>query len=362
MRIGSEQIGMGVVGTGLGALLLRANHDPSSAFQVRGIYEPDPARRHERYDADKSVADLADEFGVGFIAQRYEDLLERPDIHCIAVYSPCPYHCKQIVAALEAGKHVVVTKPMAVSLPEARRIVHTVERTGLKLLVSQSMRWNSMFRAIHRLFTSGALGDIQLAESYYLHDMRRVLDASPWRYELPQDYIYGGTCHPVDLLRWFLGEADEVFAYGSHGGIDGRYPADKENNFIISLKYRSGVIARVLGAYDLVHPPALWRESFHGVGIGLYGTKASLFNDRVVYDYYGHGKPKEEFVEPEEGGADHAHETSDMLAHLEDCILNDARPLVDAWDGAQIVAIGDACWNSVHSGLPVKVTQEFDRP
>ena len=54
------------------------------------------------------------------------------------------------------------------------------------------------------------------------NDMRAVYDKSPWRYEMPQDLMYGGVCHPVDLLRWFLGEAEEVFAYGSHGGLDSR--------------------------------------------------------------------------------------------------------------------------------------------
>ncbi len=357
-----KDLGLGVVGTGLGATLLRINHLPDSRWQVRGIYDPDPERHHERYDVGKSAQALADAFGVGLVAKEYAELLSREDIDCIAVFSPCPLHTAQVTAALEAGKHVIVTKPMAVSLDEARTLVALVDRTGLKLLVAQSMRWNSHFRAIHDLYTSGKLGEIQLAESYYVHDLRPVLDVSPWRYEMPQDYMYGGVCHPVDLLRWFLGEVDEVFAYGSHGNLDLRYPKDKDNNFVISLRYRSGVIARVLGGFDVVHPPSLWGKPFHGVGLGLYGTKGSVFNDRVVYDRYGQGPPKEEPVAPEGESDDHAGEVIGFLRHFENCLLNGEEPLVGVRDGAQVVATCAACWESIHTGLPVKVTHEFDQP
>ncbi len=355
MADAQKDIGVGVIGIGLGAALLPINRIEESRLQVRAVYDPHPDRAYQRYEVGKELAPLADEFGVGCIAETSEDLLARDDIDCVGIFSPCPFHFEQVKAALLAGKHVIVTKPMAVSLEETRELVRLVDETGLKLLVAQSMRWNGQFRAIHDLFTAGKLGEIRLAEGYYIHDMRTVLDRSPWRYEMPQDYMYGGVCHPTDLLRWFLGEADEVFAYGSHGGLDPRYPADKDNNFIISIKYRSGVIARVMGAFDLVHPPLL-----HGVGLGLYGTKASVFNDQITYDYHGHGKPTVETVEPAGDVEDHAGEVIGFLRHFEDCLVNDEKPLVDVRDGAQIIAICSACWDSIRSGKPEKVTREFD--
>jgi predicted dehydrogenase len=357
----SKNIGLGVVGTGLGALLLRINQVEDSRLQVRGLYDPDPGREHQRYDAGKRLHALADEFAVPFVADTYEQLLDRPDIHAVAVFSPCPCHFAQITAALKAGKHVLVTKPMVTSLDEARQIVNLVDRTGLKLLVAQSMRWNGMFQAIHDLHDAGETGDVRLAEAYYMHDLRPVLDVSPWRYEMPQDLMYGGVCHPVDLLRWFLGEVDEVFAYGTRGSVETRYPAGKADNFMISLKYRSGAIARVMGGFDLVHPPSLWGQTFHGVGIGLYGTRASVFNDRLVRDYYPGGQPQEEPITPRGGHLTHSGEVFGFLRHFEDCLAKGEEPLVGVRDGAQIVAICSACWDSIHTGLPAKVTREFDR-
>jgi predicted dehydrogenase len=356
-----KDIGLGIAGTGLGAALLEINRREDSRLRVRALYEPDANRLHQRYQVGKSLRTLADEFDVERIAGDYQKLLDAPDVDVIAVFSPCPLHFEQVSAALRAGKHVIVTKPLAVSLDQARRLVELVDQTGLKLLVAQSMRWNSMFMTIHDLFTSGKLGDIRLAEAYYVHDLRPVYDKSPWRYEMPQDLMYGGVCHPVDLLRWMLGEVDEVFAYGSYGGLDPRYPADKLDNFLISLRYRGGVDARVLGAFDLVHPPALWHQSFHGVGIGLYGTRASLFNDRIVYEYYGQGQPREELIEPAGQATDHAGEIIGFLRHFEDCLVTDGKPLVDVRDGAQVIAICSACWDSIRTGQPRKVTREFDR-
>ena len=356
-----KDIGIGLVGSGMGSLFLRINEDRASRMELRGIYDTDPARRHQRYDVGKSLAELAEEFHVDFLADEYADLLDRGDIHVIAVFSPCPCHFDQIMAALEAGKHVIVTKPMVTSIQQARSIVSLVERTGRKMLVAQSMRWNAMFQEIHRLYESGEIGEVTMAEAYYVHDMRTVLDVSPWRYEMPQDFVYGGLCHPFDLLRWHLGEVDEVFAYASRGKVETRYPADKEDNFIVSARFRNGVMARILGGFDLVHPPNLWAEPFHGVGIGLYGTKASLFNDRIVYDCYGRGGPEEQRVQPPRDNTDHAGEVLAFIRHFEHCIVNDAKPLVDVIDGAQVIAFCDAVWQSVHSGQAVKVTREFDR-
>lgn len=356
-----KDLGIGVVGTGLGALLLRVNNLADSRLQVRGLYDTDPGRAHQRYDVGKRLRTLADEFCVPFIADTYEDLLARDDIHIIAVFSPCPCHYEQLRAALLAGKHVIVTKPMVTALDEARELVRLVDETGRKFLVAQSMRWNAMFQAIHDLHEAGEIGEIRMAEGYYLHDMRPVLDVSPWRYEMPQDYMYGGVCHPADLLRWFLGEVDEVFAYGVQGLTEPRYPADKPNDFIISLKYRNGALGRILGGFDLIHPPSLWGQSFHGVGVGLYGSKASVFNDRIVREYYPGGQPQEEKIEPRGGYLNHAGEVTEFLRHFEDCVVSDRQPLVDVRDGAQIVAICAACWESIATGLPVKVTREFDR-
>lgn len=357
----ARDIGLGVAGLGLGSQLLRINKIGGMRLVVRAVYDPDPIRQFQRYDIGIPTRQLADEFGVDCVTDDYQTMLRRKDIQAVAIFSPCPFHAIQIREALLAGKHVLVTKPMVVSLDEAREITSLVAQTGLKLLVSQSMRWNSMFRRIYELIQNGYVGEIGLAEAYYVHDLRPVFDKSPWRYEMPQDLMYGGVCHPVDLLHWFVGPIDEVFAYGGRLGLERRYPANQEMNFAISLKHRSGAIGRIIGGFDLVHPPNLWHSPFHGVGVGLYGTKASIFNDRIVHDYYGRGAPREELIEPKGVSLGHEGEMIDCLRHFEECIISNTRPLVDAWDGARVVAVCHACWESIRTHQPVVVSREFEK-
>ena len=69
-----------------------------------------------------------------------------------------------------------------------------------------------------------------MADAYYVHDMREVYDFTPWRLHEPQDLMFGGVVHPVDILRCLLGDVEEVHAYGierhAHAGIP-----DKEQFF-----------------------------------------------------------------------------------------------------------------------------------
>ena len=57
---------------------------------------------------------------------------------------------------------------------------------------------------------AGEIGDLFMAEAHYVHDLRPVYLRTPWRTRMPQDLILGGACHPIDLLRWFMGDIEEV--------------------------------------------------------------------------------------------------------------------------------------------------------
>ena len=321
---------------------------------VIGFADDDPERGHH----------FADLYGLDFF-DSYEDLIaERPD--GVIICSENVRHLPLIQMAAEAGVHVLSEKPLATTLEDAQAILDACARAGVHLMTAFPMRFSAPILEVYRLITSGQLGHIIGANTTNQGKLPRYHTVYPRAWFEDRTLAGGGavvdhTVHLSDLLRWFLGEVDEVFAYGVRGLVEPRYPADKEDDFVISLKYRSGAIARILGGFDMIHPPSLWGEHFHGVGIGLYGTKASLLNDRIVREYYPDGKPVEERITPSADRLTHSGEVIGFLRHFEECLLNDERPLVDVRDGAQIVAICSACWDSVHSGLPVKVTREFDR-
>lgn len=156
---------------------------------------------------------------------------------------------------------------MVTSVEDTETLVKLVKETALKFLVGQTMRFDPQFVTARRFLENGELGRVIFAEAHYVHDLRAVGDVTPWRVELPQDLVYGGECHPVNVVRWLVGEIGEVFAYANRSGIS-RYP--KEQNFLISLKFVNGTPGRILGAYGLVEPPLPM------MGAGLFCTEASL--------------------------------------------------------------------------------------
>jgi predicted dehydrogenase len=178
-----------------------------------------------------------------------------------------------------------------------------------------------------------------------------VLDKTPWRHEAPQDVLYGGACHPIDLLRWFFGDVEEVFCYGQKSGMDPRYARhDLYDNFLINLRFANGVIARVLAVFGLVEPPLPM------LGLGIFGTLGSFVNDRYVLDKLPK-KPELQLQFPPASG--HGGEVLRYLRHMEACIVEDRRPLVDEIEGAKCIATCAAVAESIRTGLPVRVLNTF---
>ena len=239
-------------------------------------------------------------------------------------------------------------KPMVVSREEAAATVRIVRERGLKFLVGQTCRFVPEFMAAHRLYEDGDLGRPLFAEAHYVHDMRPVLDATPWRWQVPQDVMYGGACHPIDLLRWFFGDVEEVFVYAAKSGIDRRYTM--HDYFLINLRFASGVIARILAVYGLVEPPLPM------LGLGIYGSKGTTVNDSVVLDKI-EGKPTMKLEFGREQG--HGREVWRYMRHFEECLIEDKRPAIDEVEGAKVIATAAACWESTRTGLPARVDNDF---
>jgi predicted dehydrogenase len=341
-----KQLGVGVIGLGMGRDLFYLNRDAGTRMEVRGICG------HTREKTER----IAKQDGIPFWTTDYRELIAREEVNIVAVFSPDHLHGEHCLAALRAGKHVLVTKPMVNKLSEAVEITREAEARRLKVLVGETCRWYASFLALRRFHDDGDLGRILLAEAHYIHEIKDYFGLTPWRLEVPQDFMYGGICHPLDSLVWFLGDVEEVHCYANRGGLSA-YPI--EENFLLNLKFRNGVPARVIGAYGVVQPP--WPM----MGITLYGTKATAtatFEDfkpgdlRIVFDKLATNEPAViNFAADLEGAYGQGQAVRRYMAHLEDCIVNDKQPSEDGQEGTKTIAALDAAWRSVKTGLPQKV-------
>ena len=346
-----KDIGLGIIGIGMGANVLPINQNPHSRLEVRGLCS----------QTESKTQALAEAWKIPFWTNDYRKLIARDDIQVIGIYSPDHLHTEHASAALAAGKHVICTKPMCTRLEDALELVRLVHETGLKFLVGQTMRFDPEFSSAKQLFDDGDLGEIIFAEAHYVHDARTFFPLTPWRLQVPQDLMYGGASHPIDLLRWFLGDVEEVHAYGRKGKLTPEYPF--EDNYLINLKFKNGAIARVLAAYGLVEPPMPM------MGLGLYGARASLTADftdkqaghlKLVFDkLVGRPVAKMTFPAETEGPLGHGAGVMRYLQHFEECLTEGKTPSPSVQDGAKSVAVCAAAWESVRGGGVVKVHSDF---
>ena len=340
-------LGIGVLGTGMGLDLAYVNDEPGTRFEVRGFCA----------SREASLARAARKTGVGGNTIHYRELLARPDIDVIAIFTPDHLHAEQAMEALKSGKHVLITKPFTTSAADALEVAKLADETGLKVMVGETCRYYTSFLAAKQFLDDGDLGDVIFADAWYLHELGNVFELTPWRLEVPQDFMYGGVCHPLDSLIWFMGEVEEVHCLGNKGGLYPAYPL--EDNFLINVRFANGGIGRVLGAYDLVQPPRPM------MGLGINGTKGSVeadFTDfqpsscRVRLSRLPGGAAAElNFPADTEGAYGQGQAVRRYMVEFEECIINDTQPQLNAWEGIKTIAALDACWESLKTGQPVKV-------
>ena len=304
----------------------------------------------------------ARQFKIPYWSTDYREIVGRDDVDVVCVYSPDALHAESCIGALENGKHVICTKPMVTTLEDARTLVDLVRETGAKFLVGQTMRFDRQFLDAKRRYDEGDLGSLIALESFYLHDMRPVYEFTPWRLHMPQDFMFGGCVHSIDVIRAFGGDIKRVHAIANKGGLTPDYPI--QDNFFLNVEFTSGVIGRVSGLYGIVHPPT---PMMH---YGVYGTKGSLQGEytdnepgeiRVVLD-----ETIEEGVEttPYEAETDlsaygHGGTVIRYMRHFQNCLDNDKDPSPGVLDGAKSVAAGVAAWESVRTGNAVDVFSDF---
>ena len=353
--IHTKSIGLGVIGINphnMGSTTLLLHGQPDLRYRV-------VAACAQREDVLREFAAGA---GIPFATTDYRELVRRGDVDVVAVYSPDALHAEHCIAALEAGKHVVCTKPMVTSLSQAQAVVNAVRTSGCKFLVGQTMRFDRQFATLRCFWESGQLGQIMAAEAFYIHDLRPVYGLTPWRLTMPQDFMYGGVTHPVDVLRSFLGNVSEVHCNASRGLLTPQYP--RPNNFFLNLKFENGVIAQVRGLYDVVEPPLPMMQ------IVLYGSKGTAVADftdnqpgtlRIVLDELPVREPLTMHLEPERDRSAYGHGASVIryMRHFQECLDHDQQPSPDELDGARAAAVAAAAWESAEHGTVVKVQNEF---
>jgi predicted dehydrogenase len=212
-----------------------------------------------------------------FYTADYAAMLARPDVQIVAIYTPDSLHADHIIAAFNAGKDVICTKPLVNSLEAARRILEAGRATGRRLLVGQSTRFFEPFRRQRAAFERGEIGTPELVDAHYIHRMDWYYDKSPWTLT-DTDWVYLGMSHPLDLLRWYLGPIKSVQATASRSNLAASRGLQGNDIYLVTVTAESGQLGRAMGHYGLHELPSA-RNCIELVLYGTEGTSLAQYHD-----------------------------------------------------------------------------------
>lgn len=303
----------------------------------------------------------ATEFNFAHYTTQYQAMLDDPEIDAVAIYTPDHLHAEHVVQALRAGKHVVCTKPFIDDLSKARELLSLSEQSGKKVFVGQSSRFFEPMKRQRADFEAGLIGELMTIESYYHADHRWFLQKG-WSLESSFKWLYGGLSHPVDFIRWYLPDIEEVMGYGmlSVNGKRGGLKHPDTMHFI--YKATDGRVARVSGAYTGPVQP-MTRDS--EMSCILRGTDGCSQGDYMDLRYAITDKTGEERIITWEhkmnhyfrfeGKSHHAGEYQNYLEYFADAIEQNLTAYPDIREGIGTVALLQAMDRSLSTGRPVRV-------
>ena len=239
-----QRLGVGVVGLHEGLTLIKALQTSLMCHAVAGC----------DLSEEKRAAAEAASPGLWTTAD-FDAMLARDDVRIVAIYTPDKFHAPQIEAAFRAGKDVLCTKPVINDPSAIPQLLKVAKETGRRLQVGQSTRFYEPFQRQRELFESGLFGEAEVVDAHYNHHMAWYYAKSPWT-ATDTHWAYLGLSHPVDLIRWYLGEIEEVHAYGTVTAVGASAQMKTPDAIVVNLRSKSGRIGRVLGNYGYHELPA----------------------------------------------------------------------------------------------------------
>lgn len=339
-----EQLGLGIIGLGVGKGALALNLYPESPIRVRAVA-----------DLDSSLLERATgEFEVPFATTDYLELLQRADVDVVGVFTPDHLHAEHVPAALEAGKHVVCTKPMATTIEDCDRFVGLVRKTGAKFVVAQTWRFLPKIAAAKAEVDAGRIGRINFIETGYVHDIRSICVRTPWRVSVSQDFLYRRRRARHRLPSLVRGQRDRGKRLRGELKGDSRYPI--QDTWILNLKFERGALGRVLVMCGSINPPHEIHQH-----VQIFGSKGTV----IGLDIGLHDDPEHRTLPTRPAPASgpviegHASELLPYFHKMAEWIADDGEPEPNVVDGARGIAVAVAAHESLATGRSIEVRNEF---
>lgn len=350
------ELGFGIIGCGLIA-----------KFHARAIADVPGARLAACYDVVPAAAEkVGEEFG----CKAYNDLdamLSDPNVHVVTVATPSGAHMEPAIAAAKAGKHVIVEKPLEITLDRCDAIIRACEEAGVVLSTIFPSRFHASSRLLKAAVEEKRFGKLTIGDAYVKWwRTQQYYDGGAWRGTWKLDgggALMNQAIHSVDLLVWLMGPVAEVSA---RTALLAHERIEVEDVAMAVLRFQCGALG-VIEATTAAYPGYLKRIELHGD----QGSAVMEEEDIVKWDF-AQIRPQDEEIrrkmaEKVSGGggaSDPAaighHGHAMQFADVVQAIREGRKPLIDGAEGRRSVEVIMAVYQSAETGQIVKLPLPAD--
>jgi len=290
-----------------------------------------------------------EELGIKRAYACYREALDDADVDAVVVATPTQYHREIVVAAADAGKHILCEKPMAMNAEECDEMIAAAGRVNVKLQIGFMRRFDASFGNAKERIDAGDIGKVVLVKSL----THGPTTPKPWMYDIRKSNgpLAEVNSHDIDTLRWFTGsEFEEVYAIGgNYRSPEAReqYP-DFYDNVILNARFRNGMQGSISGAQGVEYGYDSRCEILGERGLICVGSLAG--NTVVSHTAEGMTTPvvqswRDLFLDA------YRAEDEDFIR----CIHEDRQPRAGGSDGKAAVMVVNAGNRSIVERRPVKL-------
>ncbi len=342
-------IGVGAIGTEhLNSLL----HCPRAA--IVAIAETNPQRLRE----------AAEKFHIPRSYANYQELLEQPDIDAVTIALPNFLHAPVAIDALNARKHVLIEKPMAMNAKEAAKIINAAQKSRRTAMVAKNFRFDRHTQTARQAIQHGDLGEVYHARAFS-HRHSNIPRIGSW---FTQKQYSGGGCMAdsgsvlVDTLFHLLNDFDAVSVtattharFGPRGRgegtwgkseVDPKRPFDVEDHSTAFVRMKKGYTVTIETSWAGFHPGD---DREHG--IELLGTEAGMsLYPAKLFKQSLQGFETTHFYNAKNGPVE------DRITHFVNCIIEGKKPLIPLEESLKVQQVMDAIYLSAETGKEVRLS------
>ena len=290
-------------------------------------------------------------------AARYVDyremLAEHPEIELVSIATESGSHARIALDCIDAGKHVIIEKPIAMSMADADEIVRRADAAGVKVAACHQNRFNVAVQRTRAALESGRFGRMSHGSIHVRWNRDRgYYDQAPWRGTWAQDGgCFMNECiHGIDLLRWMMGDPVRVYARTRrrfHGYLEA------EDVGVAVVEFADGSVATVEGTTNVF--PRNLEETLYLFGeSGTVKVGGTSTNNIDVWDFADEREgdaASRGLVEQTSNVYGNGHAA--LFADMAEAIRDDRAPYVDARAGRDALELVLAIYKSQKTGLPV---------